>query len=183
MRFALTLSLLLLAGCTCNPQPPGTSQQGRAAKMKAAKMKAAKMRMKAKSKVPTVKAKVWLVDTNKLDAGEDPWVAVEREVGARMPAKNAVWMMFRGPTPEEAASGLALFASGTEGFQDFTLDGTTATLQLRGGCDTQGRTITVYDHLVKTLKEFPDVTAVRVLGPDGTTQGGEGDSRPACLEP
>jgi hypothetical protein len=184
MRFVLTLALLALAGCTCNDPQQGGAGMSKAAKMKAAKFKAAKMKMKAKGPIETIPASIWLVDTKKLDAGEaDPWVKVERQIGAKTPAKNTVWQLFKGPTAEETAQGLTLFRSGTEGFQDFTIEGTTATLQLRGGCDTAGSTYTIYDHLSKTLKAFPEIQHVRVLGPDGSTQAAEGDSKPACLEP
>lgn len=180
MRFILACTLFaFVAGCTCN-DPAGN---GRPNAVKGAKMKA-KMKMKAKSKQPTIPASIWLVDKAKLDAGDaDPWVAVERQIGPATPAKNSVWQLFKGPTPEEAERGLVLFKSGAEGFENFDLQGDMATLQLRGGCSSEGGAITVYDHLSRTLKGFPEVKTVRVLGPDGTTQAAEGDSRPACLEP
>ena len=83
------------------------------------------------------------------------------------------------------ASGLTLFRNGTEGFQGFTLVGDTVTLQLRGGCKNDGGTLTIYDHIKRTMAGFPEIQHVKVLGPDGTTQDleGKGDSRPACLEP
>ncbi|MCA9568504.1 MAG: hypothetical protein KC656_11705 [Myxococcales bacterium] len=86
--------------------------------------------------------------------------------------------------PRDAVAKLGR-AAGTEGFQGFTLVGDTVTLQLRGGCKNDGGTLTIYDHIKRTMAGFPEIQHVKVLGPDGTTQDleGKGDSRPACLEP
>ena len=194
--FAPVFSLLLLvatpivvSGCTCNEASnPAARGQGRAgkAKMKMKLKGKRKRKGKRKADIPRVTVGVFYIDTNKLEAGdEDPWVKVDREVGAKTPAKNAVWQLLKGPGPKEETEGLTLMKSGSEGFQNFAIEGTTATLSLRGGCDSGGSTITVYDHIEKTLKAFPEIEHVKLLDAEGNTQNaeGEGDSRPACLEP
>lgn len=186
MRILVTLALLFTAGCTCNDSnnPAAGPRAGKMAKMKGKTKFKAKGKRKAAGPVEKTMVGLYFVDQAKVEAGEDPWVKVEREVGAKTPAKNAVWQLFKGPTPEEEARGLKLFGSGAAGFQDFNIEGDTVTLQLRDGCDSMGSTITVYDHVVKTLKEFPEIAHVRLLDPQGATQDIDGgDARPACLEP
>ena len=196
MRSILLAAVLVLsaplAGCTCNRATGGDARnEARAAKKRAvARQRMMGERTKVgkqngRSNIARTDVSIWLVDSAKLKAGEDPWVKVDRKVGAHRPAKNALWVLFKGPTPEEEASGLTLFRNGTEGFQGFTLVGDTVTLQLRGGCKNDGGTLTIYDHIKRTMAGFPEIQHVKVLGPDGTTQDleGKGDSRPACLEP
>ena len=187
MRILLTLALVFTAGCTCNESDnPAARPRAGKAKMKGKFKGKRKFKAKNKANMPKVTVGLYYVDKAKLDAGdEDFWVKVDREVGAKTPAKNAIWQLMKGPTPEQEAEGLTLFRSGAEGFQDFDITGQTATLQLRGGCDSAGSTVTVYDHMKKTLEAFPEIEHVKLLGPDGSTQDatGEGDSKPACLEP
>lgn len=184
MRVLLTIGLLFATGCTCSQvdsKKPGIHAQKKG-KFKGKR----KGKRKNGANFERVDATLWFVDQKKFDAGEeDFWVSATRPVGAKTPAKNAVWQLFKGPTPEEAAEGMVLHKSGAEGFQSFKVEGKTATLQLRAGCTNEGGTVTIFDHLAKTLKSFPEIEHVKVLSPDGATQNaeGEGDSKPACLEP
>ncbi|HHO50650.1 MAG TPA: hypothetical protein ENK18_07185, partial [Deltaproteobacteria bacterium] len=136
--------------------------------------------------VEKIPAKIFFLDRARFDRGEEPYlVAVERQVGAKTPERNAVWTLFKGPTPEEAAAGLTLVTSGAEGFTDLKIADGVATLKIRGGCDAQGSTLTIYDHLVATLTAFDSVEHVKLLDASGQTQhpDGAGGSRPECLEP
>lgn len=185
---ALTLTAGSVSGCTCNKA--GTSRKARpkTQKMARGKIRKAKMGKRVKKRgnpnVPKVATQLYFVDQGKFDKGEqDYWVAVTREVGAKAPAKNAVWNLFKGPNPEEKKKGLTFFSSQAIGFQGFSIEGDTATLQLRGGCNSNGSTVTIYDHLSKTLKGFPEIEHVRIVGPDESVPTEKGDHRPACLEP
>ena len=190
-RILLTVALVFTASCTCNDasNPAARPRAGKAkmkTKMKGKHKRKAKGKGKGKANIPKVDVALYFVDQKKLTEGaEDPWVKITRQVGAKTPAKNAVWQLFKGPTDDEMADGLQLFKSGSGGFQSFKIEGNTATLQLREGCDSAGSTITIYDHISKTLKEFPEIEHVKLLDPEGATQApeAEGDSRPACLEP
>lgn len=187
----------LLAGCTCNRADQSRRQQiinqkrefieSNKLKGKPFRRSKAKLRRLGDEavEVPKVDVELHYLDAKKLEAGEDPWVAVERKAAARNPLKNAVWHLFKGPNEEEKAKGLTFVKSGAEGFEDFKLVDKTVEIKLRGGCDAKGSTTTVYDHLARTLKAFPEVDHVKVYGPDGQTNepDGTGDSRPACLEP
>lgn len=177
-----------VAGCTCNKAGTSRKAKPKSHEMARGKIHKAKMRRGTKTKrggnVPRVETSLFFIDQAKFDQGaEDYWVEVKRSVGAKAPAKNAVWNLFKGPTPEEQAKGLTFMASGAVGFQGFAIEGDTATLQLRGGCNSNGATVTVYDHLKKTLSQFPEIQHVRVVGPDDSVPTEPGDHRPACLEP
>ena len=178
-----TLCLALLVGCTCNRIDPSTTSERSAAHRVDPARKLGKQQ--GRPTIARQDVEVWFVDQAKLTAGEDPWVKLVRKVGARQPAKNALWVLFKGPTPAEQQAGLHLFRNGAEGFDGFTLEGDTVTVRLRGGCRAEGGTITIYDHIQRTLEAFPDIEHVKVLDPAGRTQDPEGptDSRPACLEP
>lgn len=194
-RLAFALSLLFaasnLTACTCNKA--GTSRQAQPRKAKGMKIQRSKIRKakmhklkgpRRRGSVQRVDATIYLIDKAKYEAGEeDYWVPVTRKVGAKSPAKNAIWNMFKGPTAEEKAKGLVFMDSGATGFQGFKLEGDTVTLQLREGCDSKGSTVTVYDHLAKTLKGFPEISHLRVAGPDDPMPTEPGDFRPGCLQP
>lgn len=180
---SLLLAFVLLA---CEPAPPATTDAAPAptdepkAKAKAGKAKA------PPAPVEKVGVKVYFVDSAKMAKGEKPFlVAVERQVGAKTPPKNAIWSLMQGPTEEETAAGLTLVKSGADGFEEFKIEDGVASLKLRGGCTSEGSAVTVYDLMRATLLEFPEIKQVKLLDPEGATQTPEGavDSKPACLEP
>lgn len=184
--------LALVSGCTCRRVESSDGDDPVAAKRRAAAEQKRKNLDRARKygkqqgqpAIARTSVDVWFVDDDRIAAGEDPWVKVERMVGARQPAKNALWVLFKGPTPAEQQKGLRLMKSGSDGFEDFVISGETASLKLRGGCQADG-TLTVYDHIRRTLESFPDIEHVKVLDPQGRTQDPDGpvDSRPDCLEP
>ena len=193
-RFSLALFLVLtsasVTACTCNkagtsrkaePAKPGAIG-GKVGKLSKARMHKVKGR-KNGNMAPKVPVQLVFLDQAKFDAGDkEPWVTVTREVGAKTPAKNAVWNLFKGPTEDEKAKGLVFLSSGSTGFQGFTVQGDTATLQLRDGCNAGGA-ITVYDHIARTLKQFPEIKHVQVAGPSDALPTTPGDHVPDCLQP
>ena len=58
-------------------------------------------------------------------------------------------------------------------------------MQLTGGCDGGGATVTVADQIFRTATQFREVQTVKLRGPDGKTAqpSGPENSRPDCLEP
>ncbi len=181
MAWLLVLSLL---GCGTT-EPPAAPAPNKTAPAKAKQKAKTKQKAKAPAPVEMVPATIYLVDTKAQKEGKEPvLVAVERQVGKLAPEKNAVWNVFKGPTEEEAAKGLASLKSGAQGFEGFTLADGVATLKLRGGCSGEGGTLTVYDQLHKTLTGFDTVEHVKLLGPtDAKAPEGKVDHRPDCLQP
>ena len=59
------------------------------------------------------------------------------------------------------------------------------TVQLKGGCDSEGSTVTIADSIIRTAKQFREVKTVKILDTAGKTSQPTGaeDSMPACLEP
>ena len=59
-----------------------------------------------------------------------------------------------------------------------------ATVQLEGNCQGCGA-VGIYDSITASLKQFPNISYVHVLDPQGKTQAisKTQDARPACLEP
>jgi Fe-S cluster biogenesis protein NfuA len=164
------------------PPPKEAPARGKAKSKTKAK---AKGRGKAPAPVPMIPATVYLYDAEAAKAeGNDGFVAVQREVGKAAPEKNAVWNLFKGPTDEEKAKGLVVNTSGATGFEGFKVEDGVATLRLRGGCSSEGATVTIYDHLHRTLTAFDSVQHVKVAGPgETTTPDGKVDHRPDCLQP
>jgi hypothetical protein len=128
---------------------------------------------------------IFFLDEEKFAAGEEPFVtAVEREIEAS--PLFALEALFMGPTAEEAAQGLRFEASGATGFTNFTVDDDgIARVQLTAGCDSRGSTFTVAQEIIPTLTQFPSISYVKILDPEGNTGDPEGESNsiPACLEP
>ncbi|MGQ0824492.1 MAG: GerMN domain-containing protein [Actinomycetota bacterium] len=133
----------------------------------------------------TVTVRVYFVNDARFETGEEPYVdGVTREVSATDPIQGALDALFDGPDPAE--TGLSFVASEATGAELVEIDDSgIARVQLRGGCGSGGSTLTIANELVPTLREFPEVTAVKILDTDGATETPDGpnDSIPICLEP
>ncbi len=135
---------------------------------------------------PTTTRKIWLVDTDAVETGDEPYfVPRQRPVRSDAPAAAALHAMFAGPTPQERAAGLRLVTSHAWGFDGLQIAGGIARLRLTRGCNSNGSTITVAGEIAPTLRQFPTVDWVKIYGPGGTTEQPQGqvDSIPTCLEP
>ncbi len=153
-------------------------ENGEAPAAKPAKSGKAKAKPPAKIAEPIEKTPVQVYF---LDDASGEIKAIEREVGAKAPPRNAVAAMFRGPTEEEA--GLSVVKNGAEGFQNLKIAEGVATLQLRGSCEPASG-VSVHDLIRATLLQFEQIEHVKLLGPDGETKDANAmDSSPSCLEP
>ncbi len=135
---------------------------------------------------PTTNRKIWLVDTDAVESGDEPYfVPRQRPIRSDAPAAAALHAMFAGPTPQERAAGLRLVTSRAWGFDDLQIASGIARLRLTRGCNSNGSTITVAGEIAPTLRQFPTVDWVKIYAPGGGTEqpAGNVDSIPACLEP
>jgi hypothetical protein len=135
---------------------------------------------------PTTSRKIWLVDTDAVATGDEPYfVPRKRPVRSDAPAAAALHAMFAGPTPQERAAGLRLVRSHAWGFADLRVADGIARVRLTRGCNSDGSTITVAGEIAPTLRQFPTVDWVKIYGPAGTAEQPQGhvDSIPTCLEP
>jgi hypothetical protein len=111
---------------------------------------------------------------------------VRRSVPVPGVARGALHRLYAGPTQAERANGLRLLRSGSTGFTNLSIsDSEVARVQLKGGCNSGGATVTVANEIMPTLRQFPTVSWVKIYDPQGTTENPTGlsDSIPACLEP
>lgn len=109
---------------------------------------------------------------------------VPRSVPEKFRFRATLQRLFQGPTPEEAANGFRLEASGATGMSNWRLADGVADVTLVGGCDGGGAALTVADHIRATLRQFPEVRHVRIRDPDGeTSEPALPDSLPRCLLP
>lgn len=134
----------------------------------------------------TANVMVFFVDSERVANGEQPYLAgAPREVGTDKVIRNALDALFSGPTADEKSRGLALEASGAKGWDNFSLEDGVLTIQLTGGCDSGGSTVTIAEQIFRTASQFREVKTVKLLDPKGNTQqpSGAENSRPACLEP
>ena len=116
--------------------------------------------------------------------GNDQLVAVNRRGPKQDKAQFALQRLYAGPTETEIQRGLELIKCGTTGATLLSVKDGLATVQLQGQCRRCGA-LGIYDSIVKTLKQFPQVSYVHVLSPQGNTQriSERTDARPECLEP
>ena len=128
--------------------------------------------------IDSVVMSVYFVD------GNDQLVAVERRGPKEGKAQFALQSLYAGPTQKETQDGLELIKCGTTGATLLSIEEGLATVRLNGDCGGCG-TLGIYDSIVKTLKQFPQVSYVHVLSPQGKTQriSNRTDARPECLEP
>ena len=117
----------------------------------------------------------WNTDQEKL-------VATPRTITKKNKEQNAIDALYKGPSSSESV--LTLLSCGSTGAQVLSLEQGLAKVQLQGDCSGCG-SMSIYDSIVATLKNFPSVQTVHVLDPQGKTQadGDQIDARPACLNP
>jgi hypothetical protein len=135
---------------------------------------------------PTTMRKVWLVDSDAVETGDEPFfVPRQRPIRSDAPAAAALHALFAGPTPQERAQGLRLVRSHAWGFDNLQIADGIARVRLTRGCNSDGSTITVAGEIAPTLRQFPTVDWVKIYGPGGATEQplGQVDSIPTCLEP
>ena len=130
----------------------------------------------------TVTRQVWFFDTT--GAGEE-WRPVERQVLPGTPATGTMDRLFAGPTEAEKAQGLEFVASEATGYTGLAINQQIARIQLTGGCNCHGSTISIAGEIFPTLKQFSTVDWVKISDPQGNTESpaGDVDSIPECLEP
>jgi hypothetical protein len=133
----------------------------------------------------TVAAQVFLADSHGFATGGKPVKAVSRSVIPPALARGVMQRLFAGPTPAEFAAGLRLVSSDATGFKNLTISDHVARIQLTGGCNSHGSTLTVASEIMSTLKQFSSVHWVKIYDPAGHTEHptGHSDSIPTGLEP
>jgi len=91
---------------------------------------------------------------------------------------------FKGPGSSERYSyGWIAIYNGFTGYSKFDFKDGVASVYLTGVCTSEGKDFNIADLLTLTLKQFPEVTAVKIYDENGLTQNptGAGDSEPKCL--
>ena len=109
------------------------------------------------------------------------WVKTSPFMGA-----DVLNEFFKGPGHTEYYSyGWRAVFDGFTGYSKVELAGTTAHIYLKGACFPDDTGLTVADLVILDMKQFPNVTAVKVYDSLGSTRdpNGSGDSVPACLDP
>jgi hypothetical protein len=134
----------------------------------------------------TVNRRVWYFDQSAFVANRRPFFTPRfRPVRADRPAVGRLDRLFAGVLPREHAAGLRLLRSEATGFRLLGIGDGVARVQLTGGCNSGGSTVSVAGELMPTLRTMVDVSWVKIYDPQGTTERptGHNDSVPTCLEP
>ncbi len=111
--------------------------------------------------------------------------AVDRQAIPPALARGAMQRLFAGPTPAEVRAGLTFVSSEATGFNKLRISDGVARVQLTGGCNSHGSTVTIAEEISHTLKQFSTVRWVKIYDPSGHTESpnGHSNSIPTCLEP
>jgi hypothetical protein len=134
----------------------------------------------------TVPRRVWFLDQDRFAANQEPFfVARSRPVPIGNQARGVLDRLFAGPLPAERAQGLRLLRSGATGLTGPSFRSGVARTRMLGGCSSGGSTVSLAGEAIPALKQFPNVSWVKILDPDGNTETplGRSDSIPECLEP
>lgn len=133
----------------------------------------------------TVTVHAFLTDKHAFAIGKPSAKAVHRQAIPPSLARGALQRLFAGPTAADVAAGLTFVSSGATGFNNLTISDQVARVQLTGGCNSRGSTLTIASEIVPTLKQFSTVRWVKIYDPAGHTERptGHSDSIPTCLEP
>jgi hypothetical protein len=112
--------------------------------------------------------------------------SVVRPIATGSPAHGLMDRLFAGPTAGERAGGLRFVKSGATSYKNLTVSsGAVARVQLVGGCNSGGATVTIANEIMPTLRQLGNVDFVKILDTAGHTEQptGASDSIPVCLEP
>lgn len=133
----------------------------------------------------TVTVHAFMTDKHAFASGKQSAKAVDRQVISPALARGALQRLFAGPTPAEVVAGLTFVSSEATGFNKLTISNRIARVQLTGGCNSRGSTLTIASEIIPTLKQFSTVRWVKIYDPTGHTEepNGNSDSIPTCLEP
>jgi hypothetical protein len=129
---------------------------------------------------------VWFFNQDNFVANQQPYfVARTRPVLPGSPARGVLDRLFAGPLPTERAHGLRLLRSRATALTGPGITNGVARTRMLGGCSSGGSTVSLAGEVFPTLKQFPTVSWVKILDPDGNTEtpSGQSDSIPECLEP
>jgi len=130
---------------------------------------------------------IWFTDEAKFAVGTEPYeVAVTRQAPAdAVPVRAVLDAFFAGPTPEEAAQGLMLVASGFTGVREINIENGIARIYMEGKCANNGAAYSVANLIGKNLEQFPQITAIKIYDENGDNLDPDSamSSLPYCLEP
>ncbi len=99
---------------------------------------------------------------------------------------DLLYQFFKGPGATEYYTyGWRAIYDGFTGYSKVEVIGDTAHVYLTGTCAPSGKEFTIADQISLTLKQDPNIQAVKIYDQFGQTKnpGGPGDSEPACLDP
>jgi len=139
-----------------------------------------------KAAFPTVQKRVYFFNQTRFVANTPPFFTpVWRLVQPLTPATGLMDRTFAGPTPSEYAAGLRSVTSKATGFTKLSVVSTIARVQLTGGCNSNGSTVTIAGEIMPTLRQLANVDHVKIYDTTGHTERpyGHSDSIPVCLEP
>ena len=170
--------LLLFIGCLSSSTNKSAVQPADIVKAPAVNSQEQRDRPSEHQPLDSIGISVYFVD------GNDQLVAVERRDRKQDKAQFALQQLYAGPTETETQRGLELIKCETTGATLLSVKDGLATVRLQGSCGGCGA-LGIYDSIVKTLKQFPKISYVHVLSPQGNTQriSDRTDARPECLEP
>jgi len=139
-----------------------------------------------KAAFPTVQKRVWLFNRNRFIATKEPFFTpVLRPVQPLTPAIGVMDRIFAGPLTTEYTSGLRTLLSEATGFTNLQISNGVARVQLTGGYNSRGSTVTIAGSIMRSLKQLSTVKFVKIYDPSGHTASpyGRSDSIPDCLNP
>ena len=118
------------------------------------------------------------------DTAEQKLVSRSRSISSTNREQASLDVLYQGPQQNTAEKNLSLLTCESTGATIMSLENGLARVQLQGGCSACG-SMSIYDSIVATLTQFPSITTVHVLDPQGKTQADSDTThaRPACLNP
>jgi len=130
--------------------------------------------------------KVWFFnEPNYAAATGRYFTPVWRRVAADATMPGSLSSLFHGPLLREHKAGLRFLSSEATGFKKLRVRNAIARVQLTGGCNAGGSTVSIAGEIGPTLKQFWEVDYVKIYDPSGQTGTPTGpvNSIPYCLEP
>jgi hypothetical protein len=171
----MMIFLMFFSGCFENePTYPVVNQVESVEEKKSSHQK----KTPVKDVPSTLTYDLFFTDSENFRQGRDPFLKRVTRTAETLesPIQFVLDMLYKGPLPDE--NGIRLTTCQSTGAKLLSIESGAATVQLEGDCGGCG-SHTIYDSISATVIQFPEISRVILLGPQGRTE----DGLPHCLQP
>ena len=130
---------------------------------------------------------LYFTESNHLAKGTQPYeVGITRYISSGIdPVEGVLNAYFLGLSDAERSQGLTVVLNGFTGYRRFKISNGLIHVYLNGSCQSNGTSYSIAQPLIANLKQFPEITYVKLYDQNGVTRDpvSHSNSAPICLDP